>query len=286
MSKSNRFSLVCCCCCSFCDDRSSILLNVTRNKKYLPLWERVVKIKPKSVHAKICSLHFKEKDFVEGRGSRVLKPGAVPSVNIVNKDSSTDDDDDNEKLSLLKRALSRSKGDSTTTGRAEKTTRSDSDEYDQNPNLPQKFQMVVPCTCCNSVQSSSSFPKQTSNMGVQTKIKTNKEISLQAKVKLLELRLRRRDAKISYMQTVLNMIKKHTKGTDMEYKLCCELQNISQFSETIDSSHKDKRKSNRSKTRYGRVESPVSEVSIGDEDACTFYEVVHSPNLKTFNGFS
>ncbi|XP_063362587.1 uncharacterized protein LOC134651413 [Cydia amplana] len=259
---------------------------VTRNKKYLPLWERVVKIKSKSVHAKICSLHFKEKDFVEGRGSRVLKPGAVPSINIVEKDSSTDDDDDNEKLSLLKRALARNKGVSTTEG-AEEKTQSGSDEYDHNPNLPQTFQMVVPCTCCNSVQSSNSLiPKQTSNVGIQTKMKTSKEVSLQAKVKLLELRLRRRDAKISYMQTVLNMIKKHTKGTDMEYKLCCELQNISEFSETIDSNHKEERKSNQSKTTNGRVESAVSEVSSGDEDGCTFFEVVHSPNLKTYNGFS
>ncbi|XP_063535059.1 uncharacterized protein LOC134745020 [Cydia strobilella] len=260
---------------------------VTRNKKYLPLWERVVKIKSKSVHAKICSLHFKELDFVEGRGCRVLKPGAVPSINIVEKDSSTDDDDDNEKLSLLKRALSTHQGEYSTTGGVENTTQSDSDEYDHNPILPQNFQMVVPCTCCNSVQSSNSLiRKETSNMGVQTKMKTSKEVSLQAKVKLLELRLRRRDAKISYMQTVLNMIKKHTKGTDVEYKLCCELQNISEFSETIESNQKDKRKSNRSKIINGTVESPVSEVSSGDEDTCTFFEVVHSPNLKAYNGFS
>ncbi|XP_047990296.1 uncharacterized protein LOC125229491 [Leguminivora glycinivorella] len=257
---------------------------VTRNKKYLPLWERVVRIKSKSIHAKICSLHFKEKDFVKGRGGRVLRPGAVPSINIVEKDSSTDDDDDNEKLSLLKNALSRSKRDFFTAS-AEKPTRSDYEQYVPNPNLPRNFQMVVPCTCCNSVQSSHSLPKQTSNMGVQTKLKTNKEISLQARVKLLELRLRRRDAKISYMQTVLNMIKKHTKGTDMEYKLCCELQNISEFTETIDD-HKGKRENNKSKTRNGIVESPVSEISSGDEDACTVFEVVHSPNLKIYNGFS
>ncbi|XP_073955178.1 uncharacterized protein [Choristoneura fumiferana] len=249
---------------------------VTKNEKLLALWLSVVNIRSFK-QSKICSLHFRSKDLVDHKDGKRLKRDAVPVYNNTDEVVETDDDscdedeEDNRNLLMLKNRLTSSSNHESSSTQIQDDTESDDEHV-------QKFEMVIPSCNCNSVKSNKE--KKMNSVGTQVNKPTDGEASLRQRIKVMGMRLKRREEKVYYLKTVLNMIKKTFKGTDMEYKLSCELENISKFSESIKSRGKNKRPI----TTESLVDDCVidDEESSGDENG-TFYEVALSPNLKPQN---
>ncbi|KAI8421903.1 hypothetical protein MSG28_009832, partial [Choristoneura fumiferana] len=132
----------------------------------------------------------------------------------------------------------------------------------------------------NRLTSSSNHESSSTQIQDDTESDDEHVQKFEMRIKVMGMRLKRREEKVYYLKTVLNMIKKTFKGTDMEYKLSCELENISKFSESIKSRGKNKRPI----TTESLVDDCVidDEESSGDENG-TFYEVALSPNLKPQN---